>query len=73
MTTALSSNPVLARPRLLAWVNSRPMAAMIAPTAANGIKNQLPQPSSGMNASTIHTSATMPHTRLINPMVFSLT
>lgn len=36
-TMPLSTSPVQARPRLLAWVNRMPMAAMTAPTAAKGI------------------------------------
>src|SRR3546814_56864 len=68
ITRPLSTSPVLARPRLPGAVNSTPIAAMIAPTAANGTRNQLPQPSNGMSATIIQIIATMPHSRLISPM-----
>src|SRR5690606_15547309 len=69
MTMPLSTKPVLARPRLPARVNSTPIAARIAPTAANGISNQLVMPTMGSRARIIQASATMPQSRLINPMV----
>src|SRR5690606_35469934 len=68
ITMPLSTSPALARPRRPVRVNSSPTAAMIAPTAANGISSQLVIPTSGIRAKTIQTIARMPQTRLTIPM-----
>src|SRR5687768_5841004 len=70
MTMPLSTSPAFARPRFSREVRAMAIAAISAPIAANGIRNQLPQPSSGTSASSIHSIANMPQSRLINPIVF---
>ncbi|KAG0734798.1 hypothetical protein G6F24_018867 [Rhizopus arrhizus] len=70
-TMPFRTSPAQARPRLLGWVNRMPSAAITAPTAANGIRNQLPQPRRGISARIIHNSASTPHNRLITPMPLS--
>src|SRR5690606_27265762 len=72
ITMPLRIRPALARPRRALLVNSRPTAAMIAPTAANGISSQLVIPTIGSSARTIPIMARMPQTRLIIPMVVSV-
>src|SRR3546814_10844844 len=70
ITMPLSTSPALARPRFSLRVTAMPIAAMIAPMVANGIRNQLPQPSNGTSAITIHSIATTPQIRLISPIAY---
>src|SRR5690606_2919254 len=70
ITRALSTSPALARPRRPLRVNRIPIAARMAPTAANGISSQLVMPTIGSRARIIQASATMPQIRLISPMRF---
>ena len=56
------------RPRRPVRVNRIPIAARMAPTAANGISSQLVMPTTGSRARIIQASATMPQSRLSSPM-----
>src|SRR5687768_2977574 len=71
MTIALRIRPALARPFFPSPLSSMPIAAITAPMAAKGITSQFIAPSSGTSARIIHSSATMPHTRQITPIVDS--
>src|SRR5688572_8623192 len=71
MTMALRISPAFARPFFPPPLSSMPIAAITAPMAAKGITSQFIAPSSGTSARIIHSSATMPHTRLITPIVDS--